>query len=134
VDWEFREETTKVIIQDERVVKLSKSVSREDYSGTFANIARFSPKGARRLFAKIESMLQEGHVDQFYNDALGQLSAEGATVGFTETEGLPWAEIDDANDFHYAQTVVYPAMMADIDTLEIPPEYPASLVSAGALV
>ena len=31
-------------------------------------------------------------------------------MGFTETEGLPWAEIDDANDFHYAQTVVYPAL------------------------
>jgi hypothetical protein len=43
---------TKVIIQDERVVKLSKLVSREDYSGTFANIARFSSRGARRLLQR----------------------------------------------------------------------------------
>jgi choline kinase len=136
VDWEFREETTKVIIEDGRVVKLSKSVSRDDYSGTFANIARFSPKGARRLFAKIESMLQEGRVDQFYNDALGQLSAEGTKVGFTETEGLPWAEIDDANDFHYAQTMVYPAlkpMMADMHPIEMEFQSTA-LVSVGATV
>ena len=137
VDWEFREETTKVIIQDGRVVKLSKSVSREDYSGTFANIARFSSRGGRRLFAKIESMLRKGRVDQFYNDALGQLSAEGTRVGFTETEGLPWAEIDDANDFHYAQTVVYPAlkpMRPDIEPIELEFQYPGSLVSTGALV
>jgi choline kinase len=110
VDWEFREETTKVIIQNDRVVKLSKSVSRQDYSGTFANIARFSSRGGQLLFAMIESMLREGRVDQFFNDAMGRLSARGTKVGFTETEGLPWAEIDDVNDFHYAQTVVYPAM------------------------
>jgi L-glutamine-phosphate cytidylyltransferase len=137
VDWEFREETTKVIIENGRVVKLSKSVSREDYSGTFANIARFSSRGARRLFAKIESMLREGRVDQFFNDALGQLSAEGTKVGFTETEGLPWAEIDDANDFHYAQTIVYPAlkpMMADAEPIELEFQYPESLVSTSALV
>ena len=135
VDWEFREETTKVIIQDGRVVKLSKSVSRQDYSGTFSNIARFSSHGARQLFAKIESMLREGRVDQFFNDALGQLSAEGTRVGFTETEGLPWAEIDDANDFHYAQTVVYPALKpsrADMALVEQELEWPGFIVGTSA--
>jgi L-glutamine-phosphate cytidylyltransferase len=121
VDWEFREETTKVIIQDGRVVKLSKSVSRDDYSGTFVNIARFSSRGGRCLFAKIESMLGEGRVDQFFNDAIGQLSAEGTKVGFTETDGLPWAEIDDANDLRYAHTVVYPALKPMIDADETLP-------------
>jgi choline kinase len=134
VDWEFREETTKVIIQDARVVKLSKSVSRQDYSGTFVNIACFSSRGGRRLFEKIGSMLREGRVDQFFNDAIGQLSAEGTRVGFTETEGLPWAEIDDANDFHYAQTMVYPAlkpMMADSVPVEKELECRTFIVGAG---
>jgi choline kinase len=131
VDWEFREETTKVIIQNKRVVRLSKSVSRQDYSGTFVNIARFSSRGARRLFAKIESMLREGRVDQFFNDAISQLSSEGTKVGFTVTEGLPWAEIDDANDFHYAQTIVYPAlksMVAEMEPVGKELEYPPFVV------
>jgi choline kinase len=132
VDWEFREETTKVIIQNKRVVKLSKSMSRQDYSGTFVNIARFSSRGARRLFAKIESMLREGRVDQFFNDAICELSGEGARVGFTETEGLPWVEIDDASDFHYAQTIVYPAlkpMVADMEPVGRELECPPLLIS-----
>jgi choline kinase len=131
VDWEFREETTKVIIRNKRVVKLSKSVSRQDYSGTFVNIARFSSRGARRLFAKIESILREGRVDQFFNEAICQLSAEGARVGFTETEGLPWVEIDDASDFRYAQTIVYPALkptVADTEPVGKEFEYPPFIV------
>lgn len=134
VDWEFREETTKVIIQDNRVVKLSKSVSRRDYSGTFVNIARFSSRGGRRLFAKIESMLREGRMDQFFNDAIGQLSAEGVRVGFTETEGLPWAEIDDASDLHYARTIVYPGLKPTmVDTAPVGKELagPAFIVGSG---
>jgi choline kinase len=134
VDWEFREETTKVIIHNKRVVKLSKSVSRQDYSGTFVNIARFSSRGGRRLFAKIESMLREGRVDQFFNDAISQLSAEGTRVGFTETKGRPWAEIDDANDFRYAQTFVYPALNPSIDddeTVAIELECPTCTVGTG---
>jgi len=134
VDSEFREETTKVIIQDNRVVKLSKSVSRRDYSGTFVNIARFSSRGGRRLFAKIESMLREGRMDQFFNDAIGQLSAEGVRVGFTETEGLPWAEIDDASDLHYARTIVYPGLKPTmVDTAPVGKELagPAFIVGSG---
>jgi choline kinase len=135
VDWEFREETTKVIIHNKRVVKLSKSVFRQDYSGTFVNIARFSSRGGRRLFAKIESMLREGQVDQFFNDAISQLSAEGTSVGFTETEGLPWAAIDDASDFHYAQTIVYPGlkpmMVADMEQVERARKGPAFIVDSG---
>jgi hypothetical protein len=56
-------------------------------------------------------------------------------VGFTETEGLPWAEIDDVNDFHYAQTMVYPGlkpMMADMEPVEKEREWPAFLVGSGA--
>jgi hypothetical protein len=49
-------------------------------SGTFVNIARFSSRGGRRLFAKIESMLREGQVNLFFNDAIGQLSAEPGLV------------------------------------------------------
>ena len=81
-------------------------------------------------------MLREGQVNLFFNDAIGQLSAEGTRVGFTETEGLPWAEIDDVNDFHYAQTIVYPAlkpMMADIEPVENELGCQGSVVTTGAL-
>ena len=134
VDWEFREETTKVIIQNERVVKLSKSVSRQDYSGTFVNIAPILLPRWTTPFCKDRVNAARRPSGPVFNDAIGQLSAEGTRVGFTETEGLPWAEIDDANDFHYAQTVVYPGlkpMMADMERVERARKGPAFIVDTG---
>jgi choline kinase len=110
IDREFREETSKVTIRDGRVISLSKSISHYDFSGTFVNIANFSARGNRLIFATIDALLQEGQTHLVFNDALGRLSTRGVAIRFTETQGLPWAEIDDANDLYYAQAVVYPAL------------------------
>lgn len=108
VDRDFREETTKVIIRDGRVVTMKKSLSREEASGTFVNLAAFSAKGTGLLFARAEAMFREGQRNQFYNDVISTLAGEGVRVGFAETGGLPWAEVDDPHDFFHARTEVYP--------------------------
>lgn len=110
IDRDFREETTKVIIRNGRILALSKSITRQEYSGTFIGIATLSPQGKELLFAKIESEIATGLVNGFFNDAISHLSAEGVRVGYTETAGLPWAEIDDPNDLTFAQSEVFPRM------------------------
>jgi len=108
IDREFREETTKVIIRNGRVVMMKKGISRQDFNGTFLGIATFSRRGTKMLFAQAESEFAEGQVNQFFNDAISHLATKGVRVDFTETGGLPWAEVDDANDWLFAQTQVYP--------------------------
>lgn len=110
IDREFREETTKVIIRNGRVLQLKKSISRQDCSGTFIGISTFSRKGSKMLFEKAESAIAEGEVNQFFNDIIGDLAAHDVTVGFTETGALPWVEIDDTSDFLFARTQVYPQL------------------------
>lgn len=124
VDPEFREETTKVIIRGGRVLALSKSISREDYSGTFVNIAAFSAAGSRALFAKAESLFAQGELNQFFNDVVGYLIREGVRVSYTETSGLPWAEIDDANDLAFARTQVLPLLQSVIPDSPVAREQP----------
>ena len=108
IDRQFREETTKVILRNGRVLALSKAISRRRADGTFVGVATFSPRGSSLLFARAESLFAAGHVNQFFNDVIGELAAEHVPVHITETGGLPWAEVDDFNDLLFARTEVYP--------------------------
>lgn len=118
VDPEYHEETTKVRIEGRRVVELRKSLSREDYSATFANLATFSPGGARRLFDEAEALFAKGEWNVFFNDVIGRLAARGVAVGYADTRGLAWSEVDDPADWEVACRDVYPRVAASFDAAE----------------
>lgn len=115
VDPEYREETTKVLIDGDRIVSLVKSLSREEASGTFANIAAFSPAGGRWLFEEAEASFRRGEWTLFFNDVIGRLAAKGVHVGHRDTRGLAWSEVDDAADWAFARAAVYPRVAAAFD-------------------
>jgi choline kinase len=129
VDPDFREETTKVIIRDGQVIALSKTISRKEYSGTFANILAFSGMGARELFTRAESLFAQGELSSFVNDVVGHLIREGTRVSYTATKGLPWAEIDDANDLAFAKKQVFPFLGSPV--IRFPPAGSRSAPSPG---
>lgn len=110
VDPEYREETTKVVIRNRRVMALSKSIGPDRFSGTFANVAAFSARGLQALFARAGRLFAAGEYGLFYNDVLDLMAREGERVGFVEVRGLPWTEIDDARDLDYARRSVHPAI------------------------
>jgi hypothetical protein len=43
-----------------------------------------------------------------------ELADEGVHVGYTSTDGLAWAEIDDPLDLTFAQQSVFPNLAARI--------------------
>lgn len=109
---EFREETTKVITDQASVVRLSKTVTREQHNATFVGVAKFSADGARQLFDRAEAMFADGQIQQHFNDVIDALVAEGVTVGYTESVDLPWAEVDDPADWQFANANVFPRLAA----------------------
>ena len=110
VDHEWRDETMKVIISDGRVVQMSKKISREEFSGTYIGITIFNQEINARFFAKMQDLIEAGRVNEFFNVAVQELVDEGVRVGFTTTEGSPWAEIDDPFDLSFAQQNVFPQL------------------------
>ena len=114
VDPEFLEETTKVIIEGNRVVALGKTITREECSGTFANIAAFSSRGARALFTRAESRFAEGDYESVFNDVLNLMAGEGERIGVVNVQDLPWAEIDDPADLEFARRIIFPRIHASI--------------------
>lgn len=118
IDREWRNETMKVIIQAGQVLAMSKAISRQDFSGIYIGITTFSQPVCRPLFAAIEALIGEGRVQEFFNVAVEQLIASGTRVSFTETAGLPWAEVDDANDLRFARSVIHPRLLQQIGAVE----------------
>lgn len=113
VDPEWRDETMKVIISGGRVVQMSKRISEESFSGTYIGITVFSAQGTQKLFDKLGKLVGSGRVNEFFNIAVQQLADERVPVGFTSTEGLPWAEIDDPTDLTFAKQSVFPRLATE---------------------
>lgn len=122
VDRHFREETTKVILRNQRVLALSKSIARRDADGVFVGVATFSPRGSNLLFDRAESLFAAGRMTPFFNDVVSQLAAERVDVHFTETGDLPWAEVDDPSDLLFARIQVYPRLALALSSASTSPE------------
>lgn len=112
VDREWRDETMKVIIEGERVIRMSKQITRSEFSATYVGITAFSAEIHANLFNKIDDLIRAGSRHVFFNAAVQQLADEGLPVSFTETSGLPWAEIDDPDDLVFARRHVFPMLFA----------------------
>jgi choline kinase len=110
VDPLWRDETMKVIIHGNRVMQMSKKISREHFSGTYIGITIFSRAIQARFFDRISTMISAGRVNEFFNVAVQELVDEGVHVGYTSTDGLAWAEIDDPTDLSFAQQNVFPQL------------------------
>ena len=110
VDPEWREETMKVIIGDDRVVRMSKKISRSEFNGTYIGITTFSLAIQRDFFRVLDKLVLDGRVNEFFNAAVQELADAGVKVGFTSTAGLSWAEIDDPADLAFARERVFPKL------------------------
>jgi L-glutamine-phosphate cytidylyltransferase len=114
VDPLWRDETMKVIIHGDRVTQMSKKISRERFSGTYIGITIFSKAIQARFFDKIRTLISAGRVNEFFNTAVQELVDEGVHVGYTSTDGLAWAEIDDPMDLSFAQQNVFPQLATTV--------------------
>lgn len=110
VDPEWRDETMKVIIRNGRIIRMSKKIERSEFSGTYIGVTAFSESVQSQFFQKLSSLVLSGNVNTFFNAAVQELADEGVRVGFTPTNGLPWAEIDDPTDLADAREHVFPKL------------------------
>jgi choline kinase len=110
VDPAWRDETMKVVIHGDRVVQMSKKISRERFGGTYIGITLFSKAIQARFFERMNAVISAGRVNDFFNVAVQELVDEGVHVGYTSTDGLAWAEIDDPTDLSFAQQNVFPQL------------------------
>jgi choline kinase len=108
VDPLWRDETMKVVIEEDRVTRMSKKITQEEFSGTYIGITVFSRSIQDRFFRALSGIIGAGRVNDFFNVAVQELADEGVHVGYTSTDGAAWAEIDDPLDLTFARQSVFP--------------------------
>jgi choline kinase len=101
VDPKWRDETMKVIISGNRVIRMSKRILQSEFSGTYIGITSFAADVQAALFASVNNLIRAGNDNEFFNVAVQQLADKGVEVGSTSTGDLPWAEIDDPGDLTF---------------------------------
>ncbi len=104
-------EEVKIYVQNDRVIALGKKVvpSAWDRVGEGIGFFKCEPEAGRELIGLLEQVIEDSQGICEYEDALHLLVSRRRVeaVGVT---GLPWTEVDFAEDLHRAQSEVFPAI------------------------
>jgi choline kinase len=114
VDPAWRDETMKVVIYDDRILRMSKQITEKEFSATYIGITVFGRRIVDRFFETLDRLIRDGYHTVFFNAGVQQLIDEGVRVEYTLTAGHPWAEIDDPGDLEFARLHVF-SKLASVD-------------------
>tara|TARA_Y100000310_G_scaffold335506_1_gene417723 strand:- start:250 stop:966 length:717 start_codon:yes stop_codon:yes gene_type:complete len=101
------EEHSKVLVKDDVVVEMSKTMACEAATGEFAHIARFSEKGGAAFYDVIERTLEEKDKRAYMMDALNALQKKGIVLLPEYVDAYPRIEIDFIEDLEKARKMVF---------------------------
>jgi len=105
-------EDMKVVIDGERVVRISKKIDPKKAHGEYIGITKVTEKSLNELKNAISETMAVYGKGVFYENAFQKLIDNGGTINYAPTSGLPWAEIDDMDDLIHAKKVVYPEIIS----------------------
>jgi len=108
---QFSPEEMKVELAGDRILAMSKDLPAERAHAENLGVLKFSPEGARLLFDRIEELLAAGGEKQFCPYAFNAIAAH-RPLHAVAVNGLPWIEIDFADDLLRAREEVLPAILA----------------------
>lgn len=93
-----------VEVIDNRVVVMSKGLN--SYYGEFVGITRVDAKSVQLLKNEVETMIQNGQYDQWYEDAFIQMIFEhDFPLFYKDVCDYEWTEVDDVNDLLFARRI-----------------------------
>jgi len=99
-----READYKVVTRGERVLIMSKELGT--CSGEYAGITKLSKASAVALRHKIEAMIAEGQIDEWYENALVRMILEdGFVLNYLDIPQFRWTEVDTVDDWLTAKTI-----------------------------
>ena len=104
-------EEVKIYLHGDRVIALGKKVVPRawDRIGEGIGFFKCGPEAGRELVGLLAQVIDESQGGCEYEDAL-HLLVSRQRVEAVDVTGLPWTEVDFAEDLHRAQSEVYPAI------------------------
>jgi len=102
---QYFKESMKVVKEDEYLVDISKNINEEEAFGCSIDFYKFSGKGAKILFSKIEDLiLKRKQLNLWSEVALKEIMNRGdLKIKPFDIKGKYWFEIDDHEDLKNAE-------------------------------
>jgi len=100
-------EEIKVVINDQnKVLKVSKTVNPKDAIGESIGIEKIDGETAKLLFSELEIMMEDkSNYQKYYEDAYERLIKKNVSFYAFNISGLQWVEIDTKEDFFAAEKI-----------------------------
>jgi len=105
----------KLCVRDGEIVEFRKWISTEfDFCGESVGFFKLSADIARKVIAQTDLYLGQGRRADPYEEAIRDvmLTPPRGAFGFEDITGLPWIEIDFADDVARATDAVLPRLQA----------------------
>ena len=98
----------KVVVRGTQLVRIGKTLPLEKVNGESIGMIRFQNEGPQLFCSAIEQRIRQPEsLKQWYLSLIDELAPEGL-VSTVSIHGLTWAEIDNPEDLHYAETRLKP--------------------------
>ena len=101
---ELNEESFKLRIENNVIMEIGKGINIDAASGEFIGISKISEDDLNLFNSILDDLIVED-VQNYYDLAYKELSQE-SNIKYFYTDGLKWTEIDDKNDWEYANTLI----------------------------
>lgn len=93
-----------VEVSGERVLVMSKDLA--SYYGEYAGLTKLDAKSAQLMKAEMESMIEEGYYDQWYENVLVQLIfKDDFVLYYKDICEYEWTEVDCVSDLIHAKNI-----------------------------
>lgn len=93
-----------VEVSGDNVLVMSKEL--ETYYGEYAGITKLDRDSALLMRAEMESMVEDGYYDQWYENALVQMIfKEDYKLYYIDIKDYDWTEVDSVNDLLHARNI-----------------------------
>ena len=112
-DFEPGDEPVKICVRGGRIVEFRKRIEVDyDSCGESVGLFRLSPATAGELAAAATAYVADGRSEEPYEEAIRDLvvAAPDGRFGYEDVTGLPWIEIDFADDLRRAESEIWPRL------------------------
>jgi choline kinase len=107
VEKNVREETMKVKIENNTIIKLNKNIPENDADGNFIGMAKFRKSIIPLFFNKISKLVENNNFNSYYTEAIELMIKDNIKINYIETNNFSWMDIDEQNEFQVAKKLFY---------------------------
>jgi choline kinase len=100
------DEEMKVMTEGSAIRRFGKKLEPARCSGESIGIERLDEASGERLFRALAAAARVGRTDLYYEDVYSELIGEGLDARAVDVSGLPWFEVDTADDLARAGRLV----------------------------